>query len=67
MNNAQINRIYDSFPADKRDMSRADFIREIKGLADPVKMQQDLAQIELLKAKGRTNKLRIDRSLKRKK
>jgi len=67
MNNIQINKIYDSFPADKRDMSRADFVREIKGLADPVKMQQDLANIELLKARERTNRIRIDRSLRKEK
>jgi len=65
MNNIQINKIYDSFPADKRDMSRANFIKEIKSLSDPVKMQQDLANIEMLKARERTNRIRIDRSLKR--
>jgi hypothetical protein len=65
MNNAQINKIYDSFPADKRNMSRADFIKEIKGLSDPVKMQQDFANIQMLKAREQMTKQRIDRSLKR--
>jgi len=65
MNNTQINRIYDSFPPDKRDMSRADFVKEIKGLSDPVKMQQDLGNIQMLKAREKMTKQRIDRSLKR--
>ena len=65
MNEALINRIYDKFPSEGRDMSREDFHKEMQGLVDPVKMQQDLANIELLKARERTNRIRIDRSLKR--
>lgn len=65
MNNAQINRIYDSFPPEARDISRADFIKEIRGLTDQGKMEQDLANIQLLKAREKTNKQRIDRSLRR--
>jgi len=65
MNNAQINRIYDSFPTEARDISRTDFIKEIKGLIDQTRMEQDLANIQLLKARERTNKQRIDRSLGR--
>lgn len=62
-----IDRIYDSFPIENRNMSRAEFKKAIKDLSDPIKMQQDLANIELLKARERTNKIRIDRSLKRRK
>jgi len=66
LNKAQINRIYDRFPPEARDISREDFIKEVRGLSDPVKMEQDLANIQLLKASERTNRERIDRSLRRK-
>jgi hypothetical protein len=66
MTNEQIDKIYNSFSPDKRDMSREAFKKEIRNLTDPVKMEQDLANIEILKARERTNKIRIDRSLRRK-
>lgn len=62
-----IDRIYDNFPVEKRDMSRAEFRKAIKDLSDPGKMQEDLANIQLLKATERTNRIRIDRNLKRRK
>ncbi len=63
MNDKQIKEIYDGFGFDGQNMTLADFRREIKDLTDPVKMQADLAEIELMKARERTNKIRIDRSL----
>jgi hypothetical protein len=65
MNKAQINRIYDRFPPEARDISRADFIKEVESLVDPMKMERDLSNIQLLKAREKTNKQRIDRSLRR--
>ncbi len=66
MNNARINKLYDSFPPEARDISRADFIKEVKELSDPIKMQNDLANIQLLRAEERVNRERIDQSLRRK-
>jgi hypothetical protein len=43
-------------------MSLAAFRKEIKDLTDPVKIQKDLAEIELIKARARSNKIRIDRA-----
>ena len=37
--------LYDSLPEDKRDMTRENFIREIKRLTDPRRMKSDLNQI----------------------
>ena len=65
MNNAQIDAIYNRFPVDKRDMSREEFRKAIRDLSDPKKMERDLENIQLLKARERTNRIRIDRSLKR--
>lgn len=62
-----IDWIYNNFPPDKRDLSRVEFRKEIKALFDPVKMQRDLANIELMRARERTNRIRIDRSLRKKK
>ena len=45
-------------------MSFEDFCKEIKGLSDPAKMRKDLAEIELIKARERTNKARIDRAVR---
>lgn len=67
MNNAQIDAIYNRFPADRRDMSREEFRKEIRALSDPARMERDLGNIQLLKATERTNKIRIDRNLRRKK
>jgi len=62
-----IDQIYNGLPPEGRDMSREAFRKAIKDLSDPVKMQQDLANIQILKARERTNRIRIDRGLKKKK
>jgi len=62
-----IDRIYNKFPPEGRDLTREEFRKEMKALVDPIKMQQDLTNIEILKARERTNRIRIDRSLKRRK
>ncbi|MFX1452927.1 MAG: hypothetical protein ACFFCM_18975 [Promethearchaeota archaeon] len=63
MNDQQLKQIYNNFEV--KDMTFADFKKEINSLSDPVKMQQDLSNIQLLKARGRLNKERIDRNLRR--
>lgn len=51
-----IGALYDSLPEDKRDMTRENFIREVKRLTDPRRMQSDLNQI----LEGKRQKLVID-------
>jgi len=63
MNNKQLRQIYNKF--DVKDMSFTDFAKEMQDLSDPIKMQQDLAAIELIKARERTNRARIDRAIKK--
>ena len=52
--------IYDSLPEDKRDMPRAQFIREYNQLTDPQRMQSDLNQI----LEGKRQKRVIDKAIK---
>jgi len=64
MNNQQLRQIYDGFTV--KDMSFSDFAKEMRDLSDPIKIREDLANIELLKARARTNKIRIDRAMEKK-
>lgn len=63
MNDKEIKRVWDGFGPDGQNMSLAAFRKEMKDLTDPVKIQQDLAEIELVKARQRSNKIRIDKAL----
>ena len=51
--------LYDSLPEDKRDMTRENFIREIKRLTDPRRMKSDLNQI----LEGKRQKWVIDKAI----
>ncbi len=62
MDNAAIKRIWDGFGPGGQNMPRAEFFREMRDLTDQNKIQKDLADIELLKARERSNKIRIDRA-----
>lgn len=62
MTDEQINKIYNRFSPEQRNMTRVEFVKEMKTLTDPAQMQKDLADIELQKARYRTNKIRIDRA-----
>lgn len=45
MNQQEIIKIYNSFPKEKRDIGRTEFIKQVESLTDPVKAQQDAMQI----------------------
>lgn len=53
--------LFDSFPEDKQNMSKAEFIRECNRLTDPRRMKSDLNQI----LQGKREKQIIDRAVKR--
>ena len=61
MDNAAIKKVWDGFGPEGQNMSFSEFRREMKALSDPAKIQRDLADIELLKARERSNRIRIDR------
>ena len=58
MNNQQLRQIYDKFSV--KDMSFPDFVKEMKSLSDPKKMQEDLSKIQTAKV----NRAIIDRAMK---
>ena len=62
MDNAAIKKIWDGFGPEGQNMTLAEFRKEMHALTDPNKIQEDLADIELLKARERSNKIRIDRA-----
>ena len=59
----QINKIYDSFPAEGKNMTRTAFHKEIHALTSQAGIQRDLRDIELRKARERSNKINIDRKI----
>lgn len=61
MTEAEIKAIYDSF--EKKDMPFAQFRKELKDVQDPDKMASDLSDIELLRARERMNRIRINKRL----
>jgi len=63
MTDEQIKRLWNKFPPEKRDMRFEDFKKELQDQSDPVKMRQDLADIQMQKAVFNTNKTRIDRKI----
>ena len=62
MDNTAIKKIWDGFGPGGQNMPRAEFFREMRDLTDQNKIKQDLARIELLKARERSNKIRIDKA-----
>lgn len=63
MDNATILKMWNGFTDQGKDMSFAEFRKEMDNLTDPEKIADDLADIELQKTRVRSNKLRIDRAL----
>jgi len=62
MDEATIRQIYNRFP-EPRNMTYVEFRKEMLGLTSQEGIQRDLADIELQKARHRTNKIRIDHAL----
>ena len=64
MNDALIMRIWNGWTPEQRNMSFQRFRQECKALSDPATMQRDLQDIELRKARQRSNQIRMDRGMK---
>ncbi len=58
-----IRAIYDGF--ENKDMPFEQFACEMAGLLDPKKAMDDLADIELMKARERSGRARIDKAVGR--
>lgn len=58
-------RLYNSFDEAGQDMTFEQFYRELCGIADPDEMRKDLDQIELARARERSNRILIERGLLR--
>lgn len=65
MDDSLILRIWNKFTPEGQNMPFAQFRKEMKGLTDPNKIRQDLSEIQLQKARVRTNKIRIDKALEK--
>lgn len=63
MDEAAIKQIWDGFGPDGQNMPYSQFRKEMHALTSQAGIQRDLADIELQKARHRTNKIRIDRAL----
>lgn len=63
MKDEEIKQIWDGFGPDRQNMPKAEFFREMRDLTDQTKIQEDLREIELMKARQRCNKIRIDKEL----
>ncbi len=57
-----LKAIYASF--DKKDLTEAEFIRQMLDLQDPKKMTSDLSDMELKLARERLVRMKIDRAVK---
>jgi hypothetical protein len=55
------SEIYDSFPEEAKDMSKAEFVRRFNAATDPKRIQEDLARI----VHGKREKATIDLALER--
>lgn len=64
MTDAEIMRVWNRWGKEDQNMPFQQFRKECKALSDPVKMQRDLQDIELRKARQRSNQIRIDRGMK---
>lgn len=60
-----LKAIYDSFEI--KDLSWDEFRNQMLDLQDPKKMMDDLGDIELIKARERLNRMRINNAMKVKK
>lgn len=56
----EINRIYNAFPPEGRDINREDFVKEMRRLTSPTEAQKDLKRI----MDGKRRKARIDRAIR---
>lgn len=63
MNRTQIAQIYDSFPEDKQNMPREEFIRKALGCLNPEKNTKILDAMVQKKRWGMRNKRQIDRAM----
>lgn len=63
MDEQTIKRIWDGFGKEGQNMSFGQFRKEMLGLTSQAGIQRDLRDIELQKARHRTNKIRIDRAM----
>jgi hypothetical protein len=52
-----VGALYDSFPEEARDISRDEFIRQVRGLTNQRLMQRDLKKIMNQKQETRTRNL----------
>ena len=57
-----LKAIYASFEV--KDLTEAEFIKQMTDLHDPNKMFNDLSDMELKLARERLNKMRIDKAVK---
>lgn len=62
MNEATILKIWKGFTPEQRNMPFVEFRKEMNALSDPVQMQKDLSEIQLRKARQRSNQIRIDKA-----
>ena len=53
--------IYQGFEV--KDLSQEEFVRQMLDIMDPKKVMDDLGDIQLQKARERTNRIRIDRGM----
>lgn len=61
---AKARELWNMFGPEAQDMSFEEFVRELNGLSDPVKMHEDLMRIQIAKAQQDSNVIKIDRALR---
>ena len=59
----QARRLWTMFGESGQDMTFQQFYTELCGLSDEKKMEEDLSEIEMMKARERSERLLIDRTL----
>lgn len=63
MDLVEIKKMYDGFS--KKGCTFTEFARRIKGMSDPARMKRDLGEIELRRARERSNRMRINKAMDR--
>lgn len=63
MTDEQIRLQYNSYTSEQRDMSYREFRNAIKDMQNPVKLRQDLVDIQMRKSLSTQRKNKIDRKL----
>ncbi len=56
---------YDGFPPEGKNLTWDEFRNQALALVDPQNCMDDLGDLQLIKARQRMNKMRIDRGLKK--